>query len=207
MLHNEGEARAHLATRVSRETMERLEAYAALLLKWQPRINLISPRDVPHIWLRHLADSYQLGEALSIPDFPVLDVGSGGGFPGLVIACCHTDRPVTLVESDSRKAAFLFEATRQLALPYTHVVNERIERLPPQPARAYTMRAFAPLDRILELLENVRTSDAELALLKGESIQDEILTAAKIWSFSYECTPSITHANGCMIRLKNITKR
>lgn len=207
VLHNESDARDYIHRHVSRETWERLEHYAALLLKWQPRINLIAPASLPHLWQRHMADSVQLALRLAPDAFPLADIGSGGGFPGLVIACCFPDAPVTLVESDSRKCAFLREAGRVLSLPHLTVVTGRVEQLAPLQAGTYTMRGFAELARILELLRPHLSPRLTLLLLKGEQHREEITNAERHWLFTVETGPSITHPKGCIMRLTDITER
>ena len=131
---------------VSRETMERLDIYADLLRSWTKRINLVSNKTLPMLWQRHFLDSAQL--------FPFvteglwLDVGSGGGFPGAVIAIMSPDTPVTLVESDQRKAAFLRTVARETGVGF-QVKAERMEALPPAQANRFSARALAPLTELL----------------------------------------------------------
>lgn len=208
MLRNEGEAIAYLHRIVPRETMERLEHYAALLLKWQPAINLISPKDVPHLWQRHIADSAQLAATfLNHDSFPVVDIGSGGGLPGIIIGCVWPEHPILLVESDQRKTAFLFEAVRLLSLTQIQVRNARIEDVSDAAPRTISCRGFASIRKTLSLTAHLHHLALEYALLKGENYRTELQDAMHDWSFHVKTEPSITAANGYMIGLSDIRKR
>lgn len=132
---------------VSRETLDRLTCFADLLVRWTAKINLISPGDVPHLWERHILDSLQLVPLIE-RGTRVTDLGSGGGFPGLILAIA-ADADVTLVESDRRKATFLREASRATGCCRTTVVNQRIEAASVQPAPVVTARALANLSQLL----------------------------------------------------------
>jgi 16S rRNA (guanine527-N7)-methyltransferase len=148
-------ARALALTPVSRETAARLDRFVALLLQWQAKINLIAPSTIPELWTRHVADSLQL-LALA-PDARVwIDLGSGAGFPGLVLGCALADKPgsvVHLVESNVKRAAFLREAIRVTGAPaiVEPVHIEDIAQNQGLKADAVTARALAPLDRLLQL--------------------------------------------------------
>ena len=135
---------------VSRETVERLETHVALLCKWNPRINLVAASTLAEVWTRHVADSAQLWPLRPPGARLWLDLGSGAGFPGLVVAALAAeeapDLRVRLVESDARKAAFLATVAREADLP-AEVLVERWQRLPPQAADVVSARALAPLDR------------------------------------------------------------
>ncbi|KXV79083.1 16S rRNA methyltransferase, partial [Acetobacter malorum] len=123
---------------VSRETQERLEAFVALLEKWNPRINLVSSRDIASVWERHVLDSLQLAPLVAGQE-RFIDMGSGGGFPGVIVAIA-TGVPGTLIESDQRKAAFLREAARVTQAPIK-VLAERIEQVDLAPVPVVTARA------------------------------------------------------------------
>lgn len=192
--------RALQMTPVSRETEQRLDAIVALLVKWQRTINLVAPATLPHVWTRHVADSLQLvplaGEATRW-----VDLGSGGGFPGLVVAAVLAERPgadVTLVESDSRKAAFLREAARIAELPVT-VLPVRIEQAAPRIAQGVEIvsaRALAPLPKLLDLAAPFLAQGATGLFLKGQDVDNELTEAAKSWRIKTEIRDSLTDASG-----------
>ncbi len=161
---------------VSRETFERLEVYETLLRRWQAKINLISASTVPDIWTRHFADSAQILEILPSADIWV-DMGSGAGFPGLVIAIQIRDRSngiVHLIESDAKKCAFLREVSRETGAR-TEVHRARIEDIAGElVAQAVTARALAPLSRLVELASPLLRTGATGVFLKGQDIAAEL---------------------------------
>jgi 16S rRNA (guanine527-N7)-methyltransferase len=170
---------------VSRETAARLELFVALLRKWQSAENLISPRTLPEIWRRHVADSAEL-----LPLFPDtrrwLDIGTGAGFPGLVVAIAGGTRTtVHLIESNSRRCAFLRAAIRETEAPA--VVHEgRAEALLSswsEPIDRVIGRAVAPLGRLLELVEPLMRRGVPAAFHKGEDFRSEVDEATQSWNF------------------------
>lgn len=182
-------------TDVSRETGEALAHYVALLLHWTRRINLIAPDTVPEIWTRHVLDSAQLLPLVPPDARHWLDIGSGGGLPGVVCALLlrqrQPDLRFTLVESDRRKAAFLATVLRELDIPATlHIA--RIEALPPQAADVISARAFAPLDRLLGCAVPHLAPGGRLLLHKGARAEAEIDAARASWRFTLATRPSIT---------------
>jgi 16S rRNA (guanine527-N7)-methyltransferase len=188
---------------VSRETLSRLERLVALLLDWQTRHNLIAPSTLSQIWTRHVADSAQL---LSLaPNAKTwADLGSGAGFPGLVIACALADTPdatVHLVESIGKKAAFLAEAVRVLALP-AKVHCLRIEKFGTMPIGSLdvvTARALAPLGKLLGLAEPLLRRGTQALLLKGQDIEAELTAASKCWNIEATLVPSKTSPEGRIV--------
>lgn len=192
-------------TGVSRETHEKLERFAALLEEWNSRINLISPRDVPQLWSRHIDDSLQL--APYIPQGArITDLGSGGGFPGLILAMA-TESAVTMIESDQRKCAFLREASRVCGVKTT-VVSKRIDRVDPQSVEAdvVTARALASLTVLLGWAEPLLKKDGFCLFLKGRKTPDELTEAACDWHMTYETFPSRTHEDGVLLKLSDIKR-
>ncbi len=185
---------------VSRETEERLDAIVALLLKWQKTINLVAPATLPEIWTRHVADSLQL-VPLAGPVTRWVDLGSGGGFPGLVVAAALADRQdvdVVLVESDTRKAAFLREASRLAELPVT-VLPLRIEQAAPRIAagvEVVSARALAPLPKLLGLAAPFLAQGARGLFLKGQDVDNELTEASKSWKIQASTLASRTHRDG-----------
>lgn len=163
------------------ETMERLHAYAALLATWTRRINLVSTADRDSIWHRHVEDSLRLLPLIPPATPRAIDLGSGGGLPGLVLAIV-TGIPFDLVESDRRKAAFLREAARATAAPVqVHAV--RIESCGLPPAPLVTARALAPLPALLDLAAPLLASGGVMLFPKGARAAEELAAARTRWSF------------------------
>lgn len=182
MISNETEARAYVAGLTDAEGMARLDTFAALVLAENQRQNLIAKATEPHLWQRHIADSAQLIENVSRETLgpnaqgPWLDLGSGPGFPGLVIAALCPNMPVVLVESRARRAAFLEAVIAALNLPKCRVEGQRLERIVPFSARAISARAFAPLPKLLELSAPFSTRHTAYVLPKGRSAAQELET-------------------------------
>lgn len=190
---------------VSRETVAKLVTYATLLKQWQKTINLVAPGTLDAVWHRHMADSAQL-VILAPPDARTwVDLGSGAGFPGLVLAILLHDRPglrVTLVESDARKVAFLREVARQVGLSQASVVDichARIE-LTSTHARVgqvdvVTARALAPLPKLLGLVQPFCGPATVALLLKGRDAEHEVVEARADWQFEASLVPSVTDSD------------
>lgn len=189
--------------------MEALETFAALLSKWNRSINLVARSTIPDIWSRHIVDSAQL-LTWDIPENPTwIDVGSGGGLPGIVVATIlketHPLAQVTLVESDQRKSAFLRTAARTLGLS-TNILASRAEAIPSAEATILSARALMSLDGLLELGQRHLVPDGRLLLLKGRSYEDEIKTAMQDWHFDVVARPSITDNEAKMLQIRNIKR-
>ncbi len=191
---------------VSRETMDRLKALESLLLKWNPAINLVSKASLSQSWDRHILDSAQIFH-LAPHVATWADLGSGGGFPGIVVACLakelNPDLTVTLVESDQRKATFLRQAIRELSLK-ADVRAERIESTAPLAAAALSARALAPLTDLLGFSQRHLHPDGIALFLKGSSWKDEVAMAQKQWHFNLYAHPSATDPNGAILAVKAI---
>lgn len=199
----------HPALDVSRETTERLRSYEALLRKWNARINLVSRTTLDDIWSRHFLDSAQL-YALAPPGTRHwADLGSGGGFPGLVVAVLAADEgrdlAMTLVESDQRKAAFLATAGRELGLSLD-VRAERIERLPPLAADVVSARALAPLTDLLGFAERHLVAGGTALFPKGATYADELASAKRVWQFSASSVPSKTDPSAVVLKVTEISR-
>ena len=192
------------ATGVSRETRERLEAYAALLIRWQKAINLVGPKTLPDLWRRHMLDSAQLGPLVPERTRRLVDLGSGAGFPGLVLAIMGVEG-VHLIEADARKATFLREAARVTAAAVT-VHTARIETVEGLAADVVTARAYAPLDKLLEGAVRFWTPSTVGLLLKGQDIDAELTTAAKCWKFTAERLPSRSDPSGVVLRVGGLAR-
>jgi 16S rRNA (guanine527-N7)-methyltransferase len=188
---------------VSRETETRLDAYAALLLRWQSKLNLVASSTLPHLWTRHIADSLQL-----LPLAPQArvwaDFGSGGGFPGLPLACALADQPgakIHLIESNGKKAAFLREAARVADVPAV-VHQERAEKFGESCAEtvhAVTARALAPLKKLCDQAFPLISRGAAGFFLKGQDVDAELTDAAKYWRLEASKVPSKTSAQSSIV--------
>jgi 16S rRNA (guanine527-N7)-methyltransferase len=198
-------------TSVSRETEERLDRFIALLLAWQAKVNLIAPSTIPHLWTRHIADSLQL-----LPLAPEarcwVDLGSGAGFPGLVLGCALAERPgaiVHLVESNARKAAFLREIIRELRIPAI-VHCERIEDFIVRESvtpEVVTARALAPLPRLIELIQPLLAKGATVLLPKGQNVDVELAEATRCWNIAADLVPSKTSSEGRILVVRAAARR
>jgi len=198
-------------TPVSRETLARLEKFVALLLTWQRRINFISASTIPQVWTRHIADSLQL-----LPLAPTakvwVDFGSGGGFPGIPIACALAGQGgamAHLVESNGKKAAFLREAVRALDLP-AQVHHMRVEKFGESwqgPADAVTARALAPLKTLCDQAFPLTARGAAGLFPKGQDVEAELTEAAKCWTIQAVKVPSKTSPEGCIVVITSLQAR
>ncbi|UFM65862.1 16S rRNA (guanine(527)-N(7))-methyltransferase RsmG [Paracoccus sp. MA] len=188
---------------VSCET-ERLAAYAALLRKWNPAINLIAPSTLEQIESRHIADCLQLAEIARKSPGGWVDLGSGGGLPGIVLAIMRPDRPLTLVESDQRKAAFLRNAIRELSLTGANVLTGRIEDLDRLDAANISARALAPLPRLMAYVERHLAPSGTAWLMKGRNWQSEVSEARRDWKFDLTTHPSATDPDAAILEITGI---
>ena len=202
-------AAALALTPVSRETEQKLQAIVDNLHRWQKIKNLVGPSTLEEVWLRHIADSLQI--AAATPQAKIwADFGSGAGFPGLVIAATLADVPgarIYLVESNSRKCAFLRETARLIGLPVT-VYPERIEevanRLPP--VEIVTARALAPLKDLLDLSAPLLAKGAIALFPKGQDVENELTEAAKYWKMKVLELPSRTDPKARLLRIEQAEK-
>ena len=203
-------AEALRLTPVSRETQQRLESFVALLLQWQQTTNLIAPSTIPKLWTRHIADSLQLLDI--VPNVTVwVDFGSGGGFPGIPVACALADRPgakVHLVESNGKKAAFLREAIRVTGVPAV-VHARRIEDCGDSfgdKIDVVSARALAPLKILCDQAFALIDRGAVGLFAKGQDVAAELTEAAKYWRIEAETVPSRTGADGCIVAVRRLTR-
>mgnify|MGYP001212938581 CR=1 FL=1 len=185
---------------VPRETLDKFESYLEFLEKWQCRVNLVSRSTLADAWQRHILDSAQLARLYPPETKKILDVGSGAGFPGLVLAIMGGVF-VDLVESDQRKAAFLSTVIRSLELP-AKVHNQRIESMPNLLPDVVTARALAPVSKLLKLIENQISSDTICLFLKGASVEDELTDVQSYPTMIYTTHPSLSSPNGIIVELK-----
>lgn len=175
------------------------------MLRWNATINLVSRRDVAHLWDRHIADSIQLSTFAHLWPPRAIDLGSGGGFPGLVLSIAY-GLEVDLIEEDQRKCAFLREAARLTGAP-ARVHAVRIEAAEIEPAPLITARALAPLDRLLALAAPLLAPGGECWFLKGREAEAEIAAAAVGWRFEVERRPSRTDPAGSLVRIGDLSPR
>ncbi|EWY40604.1 16S rRNA methyltransferase [Skermanella stibiiresistens SB22] len=189
---------------VSRETRERLEVYATLLRKWQPVINLVGPRTLPDLWNRHFVDSAQLHGIIPPNTQTLVDLGSGAGFPGLVLAILGVP-DVHLIESDQRKATFLREVARATGASVT-VHAARIEKVTPFHADVVSARALAPLVDLLALASPFLDENSVCLFPKGQQADDEVCTAAKTWNMAVDRIQSITDPSASILRVSEVSR-
>lgn len=193
---------------VSRETLAKLDIYAALLEEWQAKFNLVGPATLPHVWVRHFADSAQLlrlAERDSAAHRPTwLDIGSGAGFPGMIIALMTGDS-VTLVDSIRKKTIFLETVRDALGLErHVNVLNQRVESLGPVKFDYITARACAPLAKLFDWGEPYAAKSCTWLLLKGAAVEDELADARRRFVFEHELIPSLTDPRGRIVRARNV---
>ena len=184
---------------VSRETCEKLDSYVALLEKWQKSINLVSSKTISEIWERHILDSAQLLRFL--PDTPhkILDLGSGAGLPAVILAII-SHHQIEMVESDSRKCAFMQTALRETGTKAV-IHNERLESLPFLDADIITARAFAPLDRMLDWTSRQHKEGQIFWLLKGRGVNEELTNLPASLTVESEQFDSLASGDGVILRL------
>ena len=185
---------------VSRETCDKLRAYVRHLTAWQDRINLVSSASLVDVWRRHVFDSAQLYPHLPQPCDRLVDLGSGAGFPGLVLAVIGL-RGVRLVESNGRKCAFLRHVARELDVPVT-IHRRRIEEMPAVPAHCVTARGCAPLPRLIKLAARFCDADTRCLFLKGAGVAKEI--AAVGASLPIARIPSLSATSGTVLRIDGL---
>lgn len=189
---------------VSRETLARLELYLDLLKRWQKAINLVGSKTLADPWRRHILDSAQLLRYLPSPSCTIVDLGSGAGLPGLILAILGQTN-VHLVESDQRKAQFLKEAARILAVDAT-IHAKRIEALEPLRPDVLTARALAPLSQLMTLAKPLLLPDTICLFLKGRQGKDELTEAAKSWMMASQIFPSLSDPSGSVLKLWEIER-
>ncbi len=179
---------------------EKFENYIKILLKWQKAINLISPKTIPSIWERHFKDSLYLYDYLKDKE-NIYDIGSGGGFPGMVLSVAGI-KGINFIEADERKCFFLKEIKKEYNID-CNIINDRVEKIKSK-ANTIIGRAFAPLDKFLDLCENIIYDKTEMYLLKGENINEEINKAKINWNFNFVLNKK---QDGFIIKITNISKK
>ena len=198
-------------TPVSSETEARLDRYVGLLLEWQIKTNLVAPSTLPNLWTRHISDSLQL-LSLAPSAKTWVDLGSGGGFPGVVLACALAEMPganVHLVERNAKKAAFLREAVRITSAAATvHLagIGDIVDRLGTR-VDCVTARALAPLHQLIGFAEPLVKEGAKALFLKGQDVEAELTEATKYWHIEPQLHSSRTGGHGWIVELDRIERR
>jgi 16S rRNA (guanine527-N7)-methyltransferase len=193
---------------VSRETRDQLEALVHTLGRWQKAINLVGRATLEDIWVRHILDSAQLAPLIPKQARRLADLGSGGGFPGLVLAALRPELEVVLIEADARKGAFLAEAGRRMALKnQPRIVISRIEAAPPAAADAITARALAPLSQLLAWAAPHRADTAICLFHKGKGWQAEVDEAKKDWDIEAQPFSSVTDRDSVLLRISQLSAK
>lgn len=192
---------------VSRETFEKLKIYQRTLEIWQKRLNLISSLTLPNVWERHFEDSLQLLPCLPPSKNNLVDLGSGAGFPGLVLAIARSDfLNVTLIESDQKKCVFLENVSRETSTS-VKILNERIETLKnPLKFDIVTARGLAPLSILIKYAFPLMDVNGVCLFLKGKEFENEIEDSQKKWDFNLELFPSLTDSRGRILRITHLKK-
>lgn len=189
---------------VSRETLAELDRFAALLLRWNSTVNLVARTDEPFLWVRHIADSLQLAPLMAPQPERAIDLGSGAGFPGLILALA-TGVPFDLIEADQRKAAFLREAARVTSAPVRiHPIRIEAAQLPPAPL--ITARAVAPLPKLLALAAPLLAPGGMCLFLKGANADAELTHAATQWQMQADGIPSRTAPGARILRITELSR-
>lgn len=196
-----------LLENVSRETIYRLKHYQRLLEVWQKKLNLVSPLSLSDGWNRHFVDSYQLLSYLPPDARSLIDLGSGAGFPGLVLAILKRETlSVSLVEADFKKCMFLEIVSRETTSPVT-ILNSRIEDLEGIQGDIITARGLSPLSQLLNYAFPVMNEKSVGLFLKGKEVDKEIEEARKKWEFDLEIYPSLTDCKGRILRIEHLGKK
>lgn len=197
-------------TPVSQDILKRLDAYIALLLQWQAKTNLVAASTLPQLWTRHISDSLQLLPLA--PNAKIwVDLGSGGGFPGVVLACALADTPgaqVHLVERNAKKAAFLREAIRVTGgagTVHPADIGDSVDSLPVA-VDCVTARALAPLHELIAFAEPIMTRGAKALFMKGRDVEAELTQATKYWNIEPVLHPSLT-GEGWIVDIVTVSRR
>ena len=184
----------------------RLKAYVGLLAEWNERHNLVARSTMADVWRRHVWDSAQLMQYIPEDAESLADLGSGAGFPGLVLAILLRDHPgfrAVLFESTGKKAGFL-EVAAKAAGVVAEVRNTRIEDARPEPFDVVTARACAPLDKLLTYAQPFQGRTTTNLFLKGQNVEAELTEARKLWTMKVERHPSLTDSSGTILEIREL---
>lgn len=193
------------AASVSRETLDRLKRYAELLADWNTRYNLVSDRSLADVWKRHFWDSAQIADLVSTRAKTLVDLGSGAGFPGLVLATMRPQLRITLIEATRKKYDFLKVVAGELGLTVA-VRNERIEKMTPEPFDVITARACAPLPQLLSYAQRFWGKGSRALLHKGQNLASELTEAHKSWRIQLEQHSSRSDPSGIILEIRELQR-
>ena len=194
------------ATNVSRETLAKLKAYADLLIEWNARHNLVAKSTLPDLWQRHMLDSAQLAPLIPADAKTVADLGSGAGFPGLVLAILRPDLAITLHEATTKKCAFLSTVAERVGVTVA-VENARMEDQPPRAFDVVTARACAPLPQLLAYAYPFISANSVCLFLKGQNVGSELTEAHKYWNMKASQSPSQTDPAAAIVTVRELGPR
>ncbi len=196
---------------VSRETYQDLETMVSLLRQWQEKFNLVSRNSLSEVWSRHIADSAGLFKYLPPEVDSVYDVGSGAGFPALVLAVMAKEKypalRFTLIESITKKTLYLNAVKEALALDNVKIINARAEDLTLPTAGVITARAVASLDKLLNCVFKLTSRQTKLILPKGKTYRDELTEALKKWNFKMSVQKNEESSDGVILLLENLRRK
>ncbi len=196
---------------VSRETIAKLKDYEAFVKEWNNKFNLVSKSSIAELWNRHIIDSLQVIQFVQTTDRTLYDLGSGAGFPAMVLAVAaeqlFPNLNITLIESIGKKALFLKTAKEQLKLQNVNVLNYRIENLKSAPVDIISSRALADLSKLLEYAKPFCKKETKLIFPKGEKWKEELDTAKEEWSFDCKVVQSITNVSGHILNISNVRRK
>ncbi len=193
---------------VSRETLDKLTQYVEILTKWQKKINLVSSKTISEVWRRHILDCGQIAPMTGGSNTKIMDAGAGAGLPGLIIAIIRAEKygeeaaPVTLVESDQRKCAFIIEAASFCGVK-VKVENKRLENMENIKPDIITARAIAPIEKIIHWTKNQHQPSLKYIMLKGRGVDEELTFLENYPNMIIEKKPSISQNDGVIITIKN----
>ena len=193
---------------VSRESLARLEILVQLLLDWQKHINLIAPSTIPGVWTRHVIDSLQLVPLLPANTLAIADLGSGAGFPALVLAAVQP-ATVHMYEANTKKVAFMHEALRQMksnAVVHRERLEPRQTPLNMPEVQVVTARAFAPLPLLLDLAEPFMRGGATALFHKGQDVDTELSESGKSWTLITHKHQSVTDSHSVILEVKELSR-
>jgi len=198
-------------TRVSRETITSLIKYEYLLAKANKNLNLIGKSTLNEIWIRHFLDSFQLIDFIDKNDHSLVDLGSGAGFPGLVIAIASRDRKIPikikLIEKSPKKVRFLNEIIVQLNLKVDVLLQDVIKQKIKIEDEVIVARAFKPLEKILALIHKQAKKWKKIFIFLGKTGKNELLQASKSWDIEYKQGVSVTNVDSIIIEINGLKKR